>query len=103
MIRECIVLLWIEYLEQRRTWITAEIHRHLIDFIEQDQWICHSCLLHRLNDLAGHRTDVCAAMSANFCFIAHAAERNADELATECAGNRARKRGLANTRRPNKA
>ena len=54
---------------------------HLVDFVEQEQRIAHGDLRHVLQDLAGHRADVGAAMAADLGFVAHAAERHAHELA----------------------
>jgi len=42
-------------------------------------------------------------MSANFRFIVHAAQRDADELASQRAGNRLAKRSLAHARRSGEA
>jgi hypothetical protein len=36
VIQERVVLLGIEHLEQRRRRIAAEVHRHLVDFVEQE-------------------------------------------------------------------
>ncbi len=46
------VLLGIEHLEQRRRRIAAEVGRHLVDLVEQEDRIAGSGLLHRLDDLA---------------------------------------------------
>src|SRR5262245_38935953 len=42
-------------------------------------------------------------MSANFCFIVHAAEAKSHEPATSCTRDALAKRGLADTRRTDKA
>ena len=86
VVDERVVLLRIEHLEQRRRRIAAEVLAHLVDFVEQEQRIAHADLGHVLQDLAGHRADVRAAMAADLGLVAHAAERHADELA---AGRRA--------------
>ena len=67
------ILLGIEHFEQRGRWIAAEIHRHLVDFVQHEDRILGAGLLHHLDDLAGQRADVGAAMAANFGFVAHAA------------------------------
>ena len=38
------VLLRVEHFEQRRGRIAAEVHRHLVDFVEQEQRIVHAGL-----------------------------------------------------------
>ncbi len=75
------VLLGIEHFEQRRGRVPAEIHRHLVDFVEQVQRIADPGPRHVLHDLAGHRADVGAAVAADLRLVTHAAERHADELA----------------------
>ena len=56
-------------------------------------------LLHHLDDLAGERADVGAAVAADFGLVAHAAERQAHELAVHRARDRLGQRGLADARR----
>src|SRR3954470_15026849 len=60
-------------------------------------------LIDALDDAAGKRADVGAAMSANFGLIAHAAEGNADELAVESAGDRTAERCFADAGRSGEA
>src|SRR5208282_4807779 len=60
-------------------------------------------LAHHLDDLAGQRADIGAAMAANFRFVANAAERDADELASGGAANGHRERRFADARRPEEA
>ncbi len=81
MIGERVVQLGIEDFHQRGGWIAAEIHGHLVDFVEDENRIDRAGLLHHLDDLAGKGADVGAAMAADFGFIANAAEGDADEFA----------------------
>ncbi len=97
------VLFGIEHFEQRRRRIAAEVHRHLVDFIEHEDRVLGAGLLHHLDDLAGQRADVGAAMSAHFGFIAHAAQRHANELAASGLGDAHAERGLADARRSDEA
>ena len=99
MIDEHVVLLGIEHFEQRRRRVAAEIGRHLVDFVQHEDRIARPGLLHHLDDLAGQRADVSPAMAADFGFIAHAAERHADELAAGGLRDRHAKRSLADARR----
>ena len=92
-----VVLLGVEHFEQRRRRIAAEVHSHLVDFVEQEQRIAHTDLRHVLQDLAGHRADVGAAMAANLRFIAHTAQAHADKFATRRACDRLAERCLADT------
>ena len=99
VIEEGVVLLGIEHLEERRRRVAAEVHRHLVDFVEQEDRVERSGLLHHLDDLAGERADVGAAVAADLGFVAHAAERQAHELAVHRARDRLGERGLADARR----
>jgi hypothetical protein len=54
VIEERAVLLRIEHFEQRRRRVAAEVHRHLVDFVEQEHRVLRPRLLHHLDDLAGN-------------------------------------------------
>ncbi len=97
------VLFGIEHFQQRRRRIAAEVHRHLVHFIQHEHRVLGARLLHHLDDLAGQRADVGAAMAANFGFVAHAAQRHANELAARGLGDAHAQRGLAHARRPDEA
>ena len=97
------VLLRVEHLQQRRRRIAAEIHAHLVDLVEQEERIGLLRLLHRLDDLAGHRADIGAPVPADFGLVAHAAQRHADEFAARGLGDRFAERGLADAGRADEA
>ena len=100
---EGVVLLGIEHLEQRRRRIAAEIGAHLVDLVEQEQRIRGLRLAHRLDDLAGHRADIGPPMAADLRLVAHAAERDAHELAAGRFRDRLAERGLADAGRADQA
>ncbi len=102
VIEERVVLFRIEHLEERRRGVAAEVHRHLVDFVEQEDRILRTGLLHHLDDLAGERADVGAAVAADLGFVTHAAEREAHELAVHRARDRLGERGLADPGRTRK-
>ena len=103
VIDEAEVLLRIEHLEQRRRRIAAEVGADLVDLVEHEDRIARPRLADPLDDAAGQRADVGAAMAADLGLVAHAAERDAHELAAERAGDRAAERGLADARRADEA
>ena len=103
VIVEGAVLLRIEHLEQRRGRIAAEVRRHLVDLVEQEQRISHAALGEVLDDLARHRADVGAPVAADLGLVAHTAQRHADELAVGRAGDALPERGLADARRSDEA
>ena len=97
------VLLGVEHFEQRRRGIAAIVLPELVDFVEQDHRVHDLGATHRLNDATRHRADVRAPVPANLGFVAHAAQRHADELASERARDRAAERCLADARRSDEA
>src|SRR4051812_36377328 len=100
---EDVVLLGVEDLEQGAGRVAAEVHRHLVDLVEQEHRVLRADLLERLDDLAGQRADVGAAVAADLGLVAHAAERLADEPAAGGVGDRAGERGLADAGRADQA
>src|SRR3954464_2650879 len=99
MIGERRVLLGIEHLEQGGRWIAAEIGRQLVDLVEHEDRIARACALESLHDATGQRADVGPAMTADLRLVAHAAERDAHELAAESARDRTAERRLADAGR----
>ncbi|GJD96834.1 hypothetical protein OCOJLMKI_4060 [Methylobacterium iners] len=103
MVVEGRVLLGVQHLEERRRRIAAEIHPHLVDLVEQDEWVRGLRLAHRLHDLARHRADIGPAVTADLGLVAHAAERHPHELATRRLSDRLAERGLADAGRTDEA
>ena len=103
VIVEGVVLLGVQHFQQGRRGIAAEIHRHLVDFVEQEQRIAHAGLGQVLDDLAGQRADIGAAVAADLRLVAHSPQRHPHELAVGGAGDGASQRGLAHARRPDQA
>mmetsp|Transcript_1290 Transcript_1290/g.2587 ORF Transcript_1290/g.2587 Transcript_1290/m.2587 type:complete len:244 (-) Transcript_1290:1420-2151(-) len=87
VIHEGRVLLRIQHLEHCRSRVAPEILTHLVDFIEQDQWVRSLRLLQRLDDLAGHRADVGAAVAADLGLVADTTQGDPDELAPRGLGH----------------
>ena len=100
VVREGCVLLGIEDLEQRRRRIAAEVVPELVDLVEHEDRVVGPGLLHALDDAPRQRADVGAAVAADLGLVAHAAERDADELAPERARDRPAERRLADAGRP---
>ena len=89
----------IEHLEQRRRRIAAEVVAELVDLVEHEHRVAGLGAAQALDDLAGHRADVGAAVAADLGFVAHAAERHAHELAAHRLRDGPRQRGLADAGR----
>src|SRR5439155_21586238 len=88
-------LLWVEYFQQRRRGIAAEVHAELVDLVEHEERIVRGGVADALNDAARQGSNVGAAMPADLCLVPHATEREADELAPERARDRLPERSLA--------
>ena len=78
------VLFGIQHFQHRGCGISPKVVTHLVDLVEQDEWIDGLGLLHALDDLAGHRTDIGSPVPADFRLVAHAAQADANELAAGC-------------------
>ena len=103
VIAERVVLRRVEHLEQRRRRIALEAGADLVDLVEHEHRVHRARLLQRLHDAAGHRADVGAAMAADLRLVAHAAERDAHELAVHRARDRLAERRLADAGRADEA
>ena len=80
VVAERVILRRVEDLEQRCRRVALDAHRNLVDFVEHEHRVRRLRRLQRLDDAAGHRADVGAAMSADLRFVPNAAERNPHEL-----------------------
>ena len=83
--------------------VAAEIGPELVDLVEDEHRVLRLGAAQALDDLAGQRADVGPAMAADLGLVAHAAERDADELPPKRRGNRLRQRRLADARRADEA
>ena len=97
------VLFGIQSFEQRRSRIAAEVASDLVDFVEHEDRIFGLGPANALDDLSRQRADVSAPMAANLGLVVHAAQRDADELASQRARDRLAQRGLAHARRSDEA
>ena len=103
VVAEGVVLLRVQRLKQRRGRIAAEVAAQLVDLVQHDDRVVGFGAANALDDLAGQRADVGAAMAANLGLVVHAAQRDALELAAQGAGNRPAQAGFAHARRPDEA
>ncbi len=103
VVAEGVVLLGVERFEQRGRGVATEVAAELVDLVEHEDGVLHLDALEVLDDLAGQRADVGAAMAADLGLVVHAAERDAGELAAEGARDGAAERGFADARRSDEA
>ena len=93
------VLLRVQHFQQGRCRVTPEITGHFIDLVHQNQRVAAFGCDHGIDQLAGHRANIGAAVAADLGFIAHAAQAHAHIFAVHALGHRAGDRGFAHARR----
>src|SRR5262247_1377111 len=103
MILEGGVLFRIQHFKQCSRRITAEVHAHFVDFIEQENRINRSSLLDHLNNLPGKCADIRPAMAANLRLITNTAQSQPHKLAACSAGDGHPERSLTDARRSDEA
>ena len=95
VIREGVILLRIEDLEECAGRIAVVALGELVDLVEHHDRIGDAALLDAVHDAAGHRADVGSAVAADIRLIPHAAEAHTDIFAPECPGDRLTDTGFA--------
>ena len=95
VVAERVVLRRIEHLEQRRGGVAAPVGADLVDLVEHDHGVHRPGVAQRADEPARQGADVRAPVAADLGLVADAAERHADELAAERAGDRLADGGLA--------
>ena len=103
VVAERYVLLWIQHFKQCRGRIASHVRRHFVDLIEQEQRVFHAHFRHFLDQFTRHRTDVSTAVTTDFRFITHAAQRHTDIFTPGGFGDGLTKRGFTYPRRPYQA
>ena len=90
MVAETAVLLAIQHLQQCRGRIAAHIIGQFIDFIQYQQRVHGLGTDQRINDTAGHGTNIGLTMAADIRLITHTAQRQSGQLAVHGLGYRQR-------------
>ena len=78
------ILFPIQHFQQRRRRVAVIGYPQLVHFIQQHQRIDGAHLFHGVHDTPGHGADVCSAVTADFRFILHAAQRHAHIFPVQC-------------------
>src|SRR6185503_10016331 len=78
-------------------------HAELVDLVEHEERVVRTGRAEVLDDATGQGADVGAAVAADLGLVAHAAEREADELASHGAGDRAAEGRLTDAGRADEA
>ena len=95
VIAERVILRGVQHLEQRGRGVALDADRDLVDLVEHEDRIRRLRRLERLDDPPGHGADVGAAVSADLGLVAHAAQRDAHELAVHRSRDGLAEGGLA--------
>jgi hypothetical protein len=99
MVDERVVLARIEHLEHRGCGVSARsAARHLVNLVDHQHRILHRDSAQRLEDQPRHRADVRSPVAADLRLVAHAAHRDAIELAPDRLADRLAERRLAGAR-----
>ena len=102
MVPKRLILFTVEHFQHCSGWVTPEIIAHLINFIQQNQWILGLCPCHRIHNASRHCSDVSFPVSSNIRFIPNSAQRNPFVISAQSLGNGFSDGSLADTRRANK-
>ena len=102
MVGKGVILFRVEHFQQSGSGVAAVIEPEFINFIQHNERIDRADPFHRLDDSAGHSADVCAPVSANFRFVAHAAETQSGKFAVQCFGDGFSERGFPRAGRSHK-
>ncbi len=102
MIGERGILLRVQDLEEGGSGIAAKIGADLVDFVQDKDGVVAAGPADALDDAAGHGPDVGPAVAADFGFIPHPAQGEADKLAPQGPGDGFTQGGFAGTRRADK-
>ena len=92
------VLLRVEYLQQSRGGVAAEVVAEFVDFVQQEDRVDGAGLAQRLDDLARQGADIGLAVPADFRLVADPTQGYPDELAVDRPGHRTAQAGLSGTR-----
>ena len=103
VVDEGVVLRGIQHLQQRRGRIAPPVRADLVDLVEHEDGIAGLGAAEPLDDAAGQRADVGPPVAADLRLVPHPAERHADELPAQGAGDALAEAGLAHARRPHEA
>src|SRR6185312_16205262 len=97
------VLLGIENLEECRRGVALDAGPELVDLVEHHHAVAGAGFADALDDVAGERADIGAAMAADLGLVMDATQAHADEFAAGGAGDALAERGLADARRTDEA
>ena len=97
------ILRRIEHFEQRGGGIAAHVGAHLVHLVEHQHGTARLAALQRVENAAGDRAHIGATVTTNLRLVAHAAQRDAGELAPQRFGDALAERCLADAGRSHEA
>ena len=99
VVDKSVVLLAVEHLEQCRGGIALVVGAELIDLVEDQQRIAGAAFADRVDDAAGHRGDIGAAVAADLSLVTHTAQGDAMALSADRLTDGGRDGGFADAGR----
>ena len=99
VVDKSVVLLTVEHLEQCRGGIALVIGAELIDLVEDQQRIAGAAFTDCVDDTAGHRGNIGAAVTADLSLVTHAAQGDAVALSADRLTDGGRDGGFADAGR----
>ncbi len=103
IVREGLILLRIQRLQESRRGVAPVVGAHLVDFVEKDHRIHGLGMGHRFDEAPRHGADVGAPMPPDFRLIVNASESDACEIAPHRSGDGLGQAGLAHAGRTGEA
>ena len=97
------ILLGVKHFQERRGGVSAKVAAELVHLVEHEHGIVRPGFANPLDDPAGQRGDVGAAMAADLGLVVDAAQADAHELPPQGPGDALAQRGLPRPRRAGEA
>ena len=99
VVAEHVVLLGVRHLQKSRGGIAAEVVSQLVDLVQHEHRVASPRPLDALEDAAGQRPDIGAAVAADLSFVPHPTQGRAHEVAPQGPGHAPAGGGLAHAGR----
>ena len=103
VVHKAVVLFRVQHFQQGRRGVPAEIHAHLVHFVQQKDRVLGSGFLHHLDDLPRQGSDIGPAMPPDLGLVPDSSQRQPDELASGSPGYGTRQRRFPHSGRTHQA
>ena len=69
MVYKVLVLLWIQYFQHGRCWVSLKVTGHLVNFIQKDYWVFRLGLFHGIYNSTWYGPYIGPSMTPDFSLI----------------------------------